>query len=45
MNEIAIVAVTYNRTDSLKRLLRSLERAHYGNEKPTLIISIDKSKT
>lgn len=45
MNEIAIVAVTYNRTDSLKRLLRSLEKAHYGNEKPTLIISIDKSKT
>ena len=42
---IAIVTVTYNRTDSLKRLLNSLEKANYGSEEPTLIISIDKSKT
>lgn len=45
MNKIAIVAVTYNRTDSLKRLLSSLEKAYYADERPTLIISIDKSKT
>lgn len=45
MNNIAIVAVTYNRTDSLKRLLCSLEKAYYTNETPTLIISIDKSNT
>lgn len=42
MNNIAIVVVTYNRLDSLKRLLFSLEQANYSNESPTLIISIDK---
>jgi len=42
--KIAIIAVTYNRTNSLKRLLASLERASYP-EDVTLIISIDKSKT
>lgn len=41
---IAIIAVAYNRVDSLTRLLSSLERAYYG-EDVTLIISIDKSKT
>jgi hypothetical protein len=41
---IAIVAVAYNRIDSLKRLLNSLERAIYDTP-ATLIISIDKSKT
>lgn len=45
MNRIAIVAVTYNRIDSLTRLLQSLEMAYYGEEEPTLIISVDKSKT
>ena len=45
MNKIAIIAVTYNRVDSVTRLLKSLEEADYGDEKPTLIISIDKSKT
>lgn len=45
MNRIAIIAVTYNRTDSLVRLLKSLEQSDYANESPTLIISIDKSKT
>lgn len=41
---IAIVAVAYNRVDSLSRLLGSLEHAYY-NEEVTLIISVDKSKT
>lgn len=45
MNKIAIIAVAYNRVDSVTRLLRSLEKADYGDESPTLIISIDKSKT
>ena len=43
MNKIAIIVVTYKRIDSLKRLLNSLEKAYYDNERPTLIISIDKS--
>ncbi len=43
---IAIVAVAYNRVDSLSRLLNSLENAYYpNNEKVTLIISVDKSNT
>lgn len=42
--KIAIVCVAYNRTDSLGRLLTSLERAYYP-EPATLIISIDKSNT
>ena len=42
--KIAIIAVAYNRSDSLGRLLKSLERATYP-ESATLIISIDKSKT
>ena len=41
---IAIVCVAYNRTDSLKRLLTSLEQAYYATP-ATLIISIDKSNT
>lgn len=45
MNKIAIVVVTYNRIDSVKRLLKSLEHAYYSDEAPTLIISIDKSNT
>lgn len=40
----AILSVAYNRVDSLKRQLASLERAHYP-ETTTLIISIDKSDT
>lgn len=44
-NNIAIVAVAYNRIDTLKRLLTSLEEADYGCDSPTLIISIDKSDT
>lgn len=42
--KIAICTVCYNRLDSLKRLLTSLENAYY-DEPATLIISIDKSKT
>lgn len=42
--KIAICVVCYNRPDSLKRVLSSLEKAYY-DEPVTLIISIDKSKT
>lgn len=41
---IAIVCVAYNRANSLKRLLKSLEKACYPTH-ATLIISIDKSNT
>lgn len=41
---IALVAVAYNRVDSLNRLLSSLEWASYPDS-VTLIISIDKSNT
>ncbi|MBO4641766.1 MAG: glycosyltransferase [Bacteroidaceae bacterium] len=41
-NKIAIIAVTFNRIDSLQRLLASLEHAHY-TEEVSLIISVDKS--
>lgn len=40
---ICIIAVGYNRPDSLKRLLKSLGNADYGEETVDLIISIDKS--
>ena len=39
----AIVVVGYNRTDSLLRLLESLNCAYYPNNDITLIISLDKS--
>lgn len=41
---IAIITVAYNRTESLRRLLQSLDTAYYP-EAVTLIISIDKSDT
>ncbi len=41
----ALIAVAYNRINSLRRLLRSLEKAAYDGEEVTLIISIDKSDT
>ena len=44
MKNIAIVAVAYNRCDSLQRLLASLERAYY-DALATLIISVDKSNS
>lgn len=44
--DIAIVAIGYNRIDSLSRLLASLNAAKYPIDKEIpLIISIDKSKT
>ena len=42
--KIAVVVVTYNRKNSLMRLLNSLSKAYY-NDEVSLIISIDKSKT
>lgn len=41
---IAIIAVAYNRVDSLRRLLSSLEKAYY-DEQVSLVISVDKSDT
>lgn len=45
MNNIAIVVITYNRINSLKRLLNSLDKAKYNGNEITLIISIDNSGT
>lgn len=46
MYNIGIVAVAYNRVNSLKRLLKSISLANYDGESSVdLIISIDKSKT
>lgn len=45
MKELAIIVVAYNRTDSVTRLLKSLEKAFYGSDRPSLIISVDKSNT
>ena len=42
---IAIIAVAYNRIDTLRNLLQSLTRASYIEETVTLIISVDKSDT
>ena len=41
---IAICIISYNRIDSLKRVLNSLEQGYY-DESVSLIISIDKSDT
>ena len=38
-----IIAVGYNRPDSLRRLIRSIVHAEYGTESVDLLISIDKS--
>src|ERR1017187_6406667 len=44
MNEsTAIVVIAYNRSDCLKRLLASLQKAQYQEAKVPLVISIDKS--
>lgn len=45
MEKIAIVAVSYNRPQSLVRLLNSLDQAYYGEYQPSLIISVDKSNS
>lgn len=39
---IAIVAVGYNRPDSMQQLLKSIEEAHYENDSVDLVVSIDK---
>ena len=41
--KIAIVVVGYNRIDSLRRLLASLQNAHYDGDDVPLYISIDAS--
>ena len=43
--DIAIIAIAYNREQSLQRLLTSLNAARYPEKDVTLIISIDKSDT
>lgn len=42
--KIGICVIAYNRIDSLKRVLKSLENAYYNND-VELIVSIDKSNT
>lgn len=42
--DIAICIIAYNRLDSLKRVLASLEKGYYDSS-VTLIVSIDKSDT
>ncbi len=42
MNSLTIVVVTYNRANSLKRLLNSLNNVNYLNDKINLYISVDK---
>lgn len=44
-NRYAVVAIGYNRKDSIQRLLKSLECSEYGSDNVTLIISIDNSGT
>lgn len=43
IDEIAIVVVGYNRIDGVKRLLFSLQNAHYSSKNVPLIISVDAS--
>lgn len=42
---IGICIIAYNRINSLKRVLKSIESAFYGKDSIPLIISIDKSNT
>ena len=42
-SKLAIVVVGYNRIDSIKRILRSLETAHYPSNDIPLVLSIDCS--
>lgn len=41
---IAIIAVGYNRPDSMARLLKSIKEAEYGSDVVSLVISIDKGQ-
>lgn len=43
--KIALVAVAYNRVNSLSRLLDSLSKAFYTDNNISLIISVDKSRS
>lgn len=45
MNNFAIIVIGYNRVNNMKRVLNSIEYAHYSNYDVTLIISIDNSGT
>ena len=42
---IGICIIAYNRVNSLKRVLQSIENAYYEDDSITLVISIDKSNT
>ena len=42
--DFRIIVITYNRHNSLLRLLNSLNRAHYGRDKIVLDVWIDRSK-
>ena len=44
MRKIALVAVGYNRPDSIEQLLNSLLRADYAGDQIDLVISLDKGK-
>lgn len=44
METIALVAVGYNRPDSIEQLLQSLLRAEYGDDRVDLVISLDKGQ-
>ena len=45
MEKYAIVVIGYNRVDSIKRLLHSLENVDYAGDQVSLICSIDNSGT
>ena len=42
--KIAIVAVGYNRPDSMNDLLKSIVKADYDSDRVDLIVSIDKGE-
>lgn len=43
MSKLGIIAIGYNRAESMERLLKALARAEYGEDRPLLLISIDYS--
>ena len=45
MGKYAIVAIGYNRADSMQRLLNSLSKVEYDGDDVSIIISIDNSGT
>lgn len=45
MGKYALIAIGYNRAENMRRLLASLEKAYYGADEVTLIVSIDNSGT